>query len=54
MTNIMNFIRDEEGLELSEYALILGIIAILVITIIGDIGTKIKDIFDAFKTGIGA
>lgn len=50
----MNFIRDEEGLELSEYALILGLIVVAIIATIGLIGGRINTIFDNFRAGIGA
>ena len=50
MKSIMNFIRNEEGLELSEYALILGLIVVAIITILGLIGTNISNIFSAFQT----
>jgi pilus assembly protein Flp/PilA len=36
------FIREEEGQDLIEYALLLGLIAIICITAITNVGTKIS------------
>ena len=41
MTTIKQLIRDEQGGEVIEYALILGLISIAAISIIGTFGTKV-------------
>jgi pilus assembly protein Flp/PilA len=45
MNMLKRFIRDESGLELSEYAVMVGLIVIAVILIVTQLGTHIADIF---------
>ena len=42
---LMNFLRDEEGADLAEYALLLALIAVVAIVAITLLGTNIKAIF---------
>jgi Flp pilus assembly pilin Flp len=48
---IKNFLRDETGLELSEYAVAAALVALAVITAFGTLGTnigvKIKGLADS-------
>ena len=41
MKNLFNFIQDEEGADLAEYALLLGIITIAIASVITTFGSKI-------------
>lgn len=45
MTHLARFYRNDEGQDLIEYALLLGIIAVGVITIVSSIGDKVLAIF---------
>ena len=60
MSNIMKkvsqFIRDEEGTELVEWALIAGLIIVVTASIFGLVGGDLKTIFDKLKvqTGLAA
>lgn len=51
MTKFINFIRNEEGVTILEYALIVGIISIAAILLFPDIGDAVtgffQDIVDA-------
>ena len=49
MTFLKNFINDEEGQDLVEYALLLGFIAIACVAAVTALGTKISTYFS--KTG---
>lgn len=49
MTYFKNFINDEEGQDLVEYALLLGFIAIIAVAAVTTLGTKVNSYF----TGIG-
>lgn len=40
---IKNFLRDETGLELSEYAVAAALVAIAVVGAFGALGTNIKE-----------
>lgn len=44
MNTIKNFFKDETGLELSEYAVAAGLIALAVVAAFTALGTKIKDV----------
>ena len=46
MKSIKNFIRAEEGASMAEYALLLGIIVLALVTAITAFGTKIGGAFD--------
>ena len=41
MNSLLNFIKDEEGVDFAEYALLLGIITIAIASVITAFGTKI-------------
>jgi len=46
---IGRLIREDEGQDLIEYALLLGIIVVGVIATISGIGTKVKGYFDTLS-----
>ncbi len=48
------FVREEEGLETVEYAIITGLIVAGVVLTIGNIGTWVKGKFDGLATDLGA
>ncbi len=43
---LMSFLRDEEGADLAEYALLLALIAVVAIIAITLLGTNISSIFN--------
>ena len=47
LTFIRNFLRDEEGQGMVEYALIIALIAIVVIVVLRVVGTDIRAIFQS-------
>jgi pilus assembly protein Flp/PilA len=52
MNKIWKFIKDEDGLELTEYAVIGAIIVLATVVSIGLLGGKINDAFDALQSKI--
>ena len=42
MTTLINFLRDEEGASMAEYALLLGLITVAIATVVTTFGTKIS------------
>lgn len=52
MNYLMMFKRDEEGQGLVEYALIIGLIAIVVIVAITALSGQLTDIFDNITQGL--
>ena len=48
----MNFIKDEDGLEVVEYAVIGGLILLVTITIIGTLGTQVTNAFTSLSQNL--
>ena len=44
MKFLVNFVREEEGASMAEYALLLGLITVAVATVITTFGTKISTV----------
>ena len=44
MKSLINFIREEEGASMAEYALLLGLITVAIATVITAFGTKISTV----------
>ncbi len=54
MTKIVNFMNDESGAAAAEYALILALIAVVIITALGALGSNISSTFSYIATKITA
>jgi len=54
MRIISDFMRDEAGAAAAEYALILLVITVFLVTALGAIGNSIANSFNAAKTGIAS
>ncbi len=52
MELIKRFVREEEGQGLVEYALIIGLIAIVAITALGLAGTQVSNLFGKITTSL--
>lgn len=50
---LKRFVKDERGLEASEYALLLAIICVLIVGAITALKTAIFDAFNAATTAMG-
>ena len=53
MEKIVNFFRDEDGLELSEYALMGALIVVALVTAVGLLRDEIILVFSAITSAIG-
>jgi len=53
MNKIKNFIREEEGQGMTEYGLILGLIAVVVATVLTTMGDTLKTKFNEIITKLG-
>jgi pilus assembly protein Flp/PilA len=49
---ITRFIRDEEGATAIEYGLIAGLISVVILVALTDIGTNLKAIFEKIKDNL--
>ena len=52
MNFITGFMRNEEGQDLLEYALLIALIAIVAVTAVTSAGTKVKEVFEGIATSI--
>ena len=46
----LEWLRNEEGQDLADYGLLLGLIAVVMTAVLGAIGASIFDIFDFLAT----
>ena len=53
MKKIWNFLKEEDGLELSEYAVMAALIVVGTAVIIGTLGTTITGVFTTLNTTLG-
>jgi pilus assembly protein Flp/PilA len=53
MNVIKRFAKDESGATAIEYGLIAGLISVVIITVLGAIGTKLNTKFQAISTALG-
>lgn len=49
---IVKFLKDEEGATAIEYGLIAGLISIVILTAVTDVGDAIKDVFEGIKDAL--
>ena len=54
MELVKRFIRDEQGLETVEYAIILGLIVVGTIALVVAIGNRVRNAFSNANTGMNA
>jgi pilus assembly protein Flp/PilA len=54
MSTIKRFIKDEQGLETVEYAIIAGLIVVGIVAAITAIGTWVQTQFTTLQTDLGA
>jgi pilus assembly protein Flp/PilA len=50
MRSIVNFIADDSGADIIEYALLAGLISLAAVATLTDVGTSIKGIYTRIKT----
>jgi pilus assembly protein Flp/PilA len=53
MNLFSRFVRDESGATAIEYGLIASLIAVVIIAVLGSIGTQLNTKFSAVNTGLG-
>ena len=54
LSSITRFLRDEEGATAIEYGLIAGLIAAVLVTVLGSLGTEIKEKFQTILDKLSA
>lgn len=52
MNIISRFVRDESGATAIEYGLIAALIAVVIITVLGTVGTNLSTKFNSIATGL--
>ena len=51
---VKSFVRNEEGQDLLEYALLVALIALVAIAAVGAAGGSVQTIFDSIASKLGA
>ena len=54
MDTLKRFIHEDDGQNLVEYALLAGLVALVVMTAVTTVGTNIGALYDRLATRIGA
>jgi pilus assembly protein Flp/PilA len=49
MKVLMNFVNDDRGVDLIEYALLAGLIGVVAVGALGFIGTRVNEIYVAIQ-----
>jgi pilus assembly protein Flp/PilA len=52
MTNLIRFMKDEEGATAIEYGLIAALIAVVIITALTALGGNLKGVFTSVSTSL--
>jgi pilus assembly protein Flp/PilA len=50
---IVSFVRDEQGQDLIEYALLAGLISVVCVVIIAQAGQKVSNVWSAVNSALG-
>ena len=54
ITRLRSFVRDEEGQDLIEYALLVALIALVAVAAVTTAGSAVNNIFDSIATKLTA
>jgi len=49
---IQNFLREDEGASAVEYGLIVGLIAVIIVGVLGTTGTNLQDLFTTVSNSL--
>jgi pilus assembly protein Flp/PilA len=52
--NLINWLKSEEGQDLAEYALLLGLIAVVVMVAVMALGNSLLGFFNTLAAAVGA
>ncbi len=53
MTKLLNrFVRDEEGASMAEYGLLLALIAVICLTAVALVGTRVSKMFSTVSASV--
>ena len=50
MESVKSFLMDEEGANMAEYALLLGLITVAIVTVVTALGTRIQTVVSKATT----
>ena len=54
MAKIINIFHDESGVSVTEYGMVLLLVATIIVTVVGILGTSISDRFTSYATQFGS
>ena len=52
-TNMLAFLKSQKGQDLAEYALLIGLIALVVLVAVTLLGTSLTDVFNTIAAEVG-
>jgi len=52
MRSIATFIADDRGADLIEYALLAGLVALAAVGTLGEVGTKVNDLYKKIRDAV--
>lgn len=52
MKKLLGFLKEEEGVTAIEYGLIAALIAVAIIVVVGQVGTKLQTTFNSVATAL--
>jgi len=52
MSKIKSFFKDESGQAMTEYGLIIALVAIVILVALGALGGKLNGIFESIETSL--
>lgn len=52
MVHVQDFVRNDSGATAIEYGLIAGLISVVILTVLGSIGTKLNGKFSRISTSL--
>ena len=54
MNNLLSLVRDEDGQDLIEYAILAGFVSLIVVAVVTNLGVAVNGIFSGIQTQVAA
>ena len=54
VSTVLSFVRDEDGQDLIEYALLAGFVSLIVVAVVTNLGVAVNGIFGGIDTQVAA
>ena len=54
INNLLSLVRDEDGQDLIEYAILAGFVSLIVVAVVTNLGVAVNGIFSGIQTQVAA